>query len=78
MEVVDAEVVDPPDSRPGRGGAGRDGGDRPDDPTGPAASRSGPPSRPPGRELATLEDATADAAQANRAAARLGRLRRSR
>jgi hypothetical protein len=78
MEVVDAELVDEPDSRPDRGRAKRDRYDRPDGPTGPGASRSGPPSRPPGRELATLEDATADAAAANRAAARLGRLRRMR
>ncbi|WP_131809596.1 hypothetical protein [Mycolicibacter sinensis] len=78
MEVVDAELVDEPDSRPGRGGAERDRYVRPDDPTDPDASRSGPPSRPPGRELATLEDATADAAAANRAAARLGRLRKMR
>ncbi|PQM52510.1 hypothetical protein C5U48_09410 [Mycolicibacter virginiensis] len=70
MEVVDAELVDEPEHGP----RGRTPGDRPDEPTGPDASRSGPPSRPPGRELATLEDATADAAQANRAAARLGRL----
>jgi hypothetical protein len=74
MEVVDAELVDEPEHGP----RGRTPADRPDDPTGPDAPRTGPPSRPPGRELATLEDATADAAAANRAAARLGRLRRMR
>lgn len=74
MEVVDAELVDEPEHGP----RGRTPADRPDDPTGPDAPRSGPPSRPPGRELATLEDATADAAAANRAAARLGRVRRTR
>jgi hypothetical protein len=77
-EVVDGELVDEPDSRPARGGAVRATGDRPDDPTCPDAPRSGPPSRPPGRELATLEDATAGTAQANRAAARIGRVRRVR
>lgn len=75
IEIVDAELVPEP---PEHGPRGRTPGDRPDDPTGPDTSRSGPPSRPPGRELATLEDATADAAAANRAAARLGRLRRMR
>lgn len=74
MEVVDAELVDEPEHGP----RGRTPADRPDDPTDPDASRSGPPSRPPGRELATLEDATADTAAANRAAARLGRVRRMR
>ncbi|WP_154677706.1 hypothetical protein [Mycolicibacter icosiumassiliensis] len=74
MEVVDAELVDEPEHGP----RGRAPGDRPEDPTGTGAPRSGPPSRPPGRELATLEDATADTAQANRAAARIGRVRRVR
>lgn len=71
MEVVDTELVGDPEHGP----RGRTRGDRPDDLTGPDASRSGPPSCLPGRELATLEDATADTAQANRAAARLRRVR---
>ncbi|ULP48608.1 hypothetical protein [Mycolicibacter virginiensis] len=74
LAVIDAEVVD---TATDRGPRGRTPADRPDDPTGPDATATGHV-RPPGRELATLEDATADAAAANRAAARLGRVRRMR
>ncbi len=70
MEVVDAEVVeDGPEPQPERDGER-------------ANATGAPPSfaeraQPPSRELATLEDATADAAAANRAA-RVVRVRRKR
>jgi hypothetical protein len=79
-EIVDAELVepDPAASRPSVAKDEPAGADALDDPAGNPAPRSGPPSRPPCRELATLEDATADTGQANRAAARTARVRRVR
>jgi hypothetical protein len=70
MEVVDAEVVDDgPETQPERDGEGANDAGAPP----PFAE----PSHPPSRELATLEDATADAAAGNRRA-RVVRVRRRR
>ena len=78
LEVVDAELVDddsePPESGPSVDARGR----TPAEPTGVAADHPAPATGPPGRELATLEDAAADADAANRRATRMGRVRRVR
>lgn len=74
MEVVDAEVVDDgPEPHPERDGERVDAARQPASASPPFAE----PSAPPSRELATLEDATADAARANRRA-RVVRVRRAR
>ena len=78
MDIVDAEVVDDdaeaPECAPDADGATR----TPAEPTGVAADTPapprGPPSRPPGAGLQTLEDAAADANRATR----VGRVRRVR
>jgi hypothetical protein len=65
LEIVEAELVpEPPASRPDRGGAAQEGDERPDLPDDDSAPRS----RPPGRSLATLEDALGDTGIANRRA----------
>jgi len=68
LEVVDAELVPEPDEHTAphasSTGGHADGDDRGDEP----AARTATPSRPPSRALVPLEDATADVAQANRAA----------
>jgi hypothetical protein len=70
MEVVDAEVVeDGPETQPERDGERANGAGAP--------ASFAEPAQPPRRELATLEDATAVAAAANRAA-RVVRVRRRR
>lgn len=80
LDIVDAELVDDPDDAeapecaPDLDGATR----TPAEPIGVAADTpappSGPPSRPPGTGLQTLEDAAADANRATR----VGKLRRVR
>lgn len=76
-EIVDAELVpEPPVSPPDVGARQPTPADRGDVPTDGPATATGHVSHRSGRELATLEDATTDAAQANRQAARVARTNR--
>jgi hypothetical protein len=73
-DVVDAEVVpEAPETQPDAPGDAADGAGQPANPDPPFAQPSGTPSR----ALVPLEDATAEVAQANRAA-RVARARRMR
>lgn len=76
-DIVDAEVVDAPAPHPEHDPRGADGARQGDMPGSRPSWAEDAPTRPPSRELVTLEQAAAEVAQANRAA-RVSQTRRKR